>query len=340
MTPTPDDDLKDLLTASMTPEPPMAATVGDALHRGRKLRRRRRVATAVGAGLALALVGGTAYGVANLQPVRDLGVATRTTATATPPPARTASPAPSATPTRGMRDTPAASEMIEPSKTLVCFRLENGAIDVYPVGTSYSENSSRGYFVDWPLPKPYSFRSTDLKNATAVTCPAGAVVPEEKLGPIYAWQNVVVEHLGSHYVPNNDGAGGLGRWVDGEVSGTVAVDVFRPDDPSNEGGAPKNFFMSKGPDGELCAITPAKGAGRARFTWTSCESEELADGSTLKVGRNSTSRGVSLFRPDGTIVTISASKAYVEGGDEQLAEIPVTVAKLRAVVTDPDMLKK
>jgi hypothetical protein len=160
--------------------------------------------------------------------------------------------------------------------------------------------------------------------------------------------DVIGGHLGDQYEPRAQSVHGTaegprmqvvwGVWREGTAEGTVVVGILQPD--------PDIDRMAAGPDGEPCALNPAKSFGEG-FHWTSCDSTVLPDGSTLRSaeGRDpyASALGASLIREDGTQLSIAVSTASFERSADDpptapaLEALPLTAETLRAVVTDPRM---
>ncbi|WP_020579032.1 hypothetical protein [Actinopolymorpha alba] len=306
-----DNNIRAALERSLDGEPAGNPPMTDDVTRGRKALRWRRARATAGAVCGVALVVGAAYAVPGV-----VGGGTQASFFGGGP----------ATPTTGP-SSPAATPTASPSAT--------------PRPTTPAPRPS----VTVPdTPKPTVARGGSTGPGKVDTLPGPL--------PTASFRGVVVKHLGTpNYSANGVSYSGTspdqhdeelswGTWSDGDAKGTVVVALYRP-------GADLQW-IDKGPDRRSCAVRPVKSFVDG-FSWTSCRSETLADGSTLRVaeGRDphAAARGVTLLRKDGWIVSIATSTGYFERGGEDLstleptlAALPLTVETMRAVVTDPDMI--
>lgn len=135
-----------------------------------------------------------------------------------------------------------------------------------------------------------------------------------------------------------------GDWQVGARAGTVQVGFYAPGVPL---GSDPSLPLSPAQvtKAHLCGARPAR---EDSFHWTSCRTEQLPDGGTLRQGtgqdRAAEAITAGVTRRDGSSVSISVSTAGYERHDNgapidpKLATLPLTAAQVRALVTDPALV--
>lgn len=201
--------------------------------------------------------------------------------------------------------------------------------------------------------KPTQPPSTASTSATEAPGAGDGCLDE----PCSSFGDVLINRLGTVHFKEVSVIGGVGgeaawqevawnTWTAGKAEGTVVAVVDESKD--------LEAYIDDGPDGKPCAVRPVNVAHDPAFGWTTCTTERLPNGGTLRVAEGgdayAPARAATLITKGGTVVSIAVSTAYFERdpGDSQptdpdfppkLSELPLTVDQLKAVVTDPRMLE-
>ncbi|MBM7790102.1 hypothetical protein [Tenggerimyces flavus] len=199
-----------------------------------------------------------------------------------------------------------------------------------PTATMYVEPT--------PPPSPTSTSPTDAPDA-------GDGCLDE---PCSSFGDVLIDRLGTAHFKEVSVMGGIGgeaawqevawsTWTAGKAKGTVvaAVDEFKDTEA----------YIDDGPDGKPCAVRSVNVAHDPAFGWTTCSTERLPDGGTLRVAEGgdayAPARAATLITKGGTVVSIAVSTAYFDrdsGNSEpsdpdfppKLSELPLTAEQLEA----------